>query len=542
VQGLALSGGRPQAVTRVGGRRISSVVDHKQAKAELESVVASGIFAKAPSLAQLLGYVCTKYFAGRTEQIKEYNVAVEALGRPASFDPRKDSIVRVEAFRLRKRLKQYYENEGSEHALRIVIPPGQYVPQFLEKGPAAEVQESPESILDENAELLALPAAGDSEVAPLQAPAQPRPTGWTWRAASIGLPLAIVAIAAAGFLFWRWPARSSNASGATAAPMVSEADEIRILAGSPASRYVDRLGNNWSGDRFFQGGSVFATPNHVISGTPDPELFRSRREGDFSYDVPLRPGVYELHLYFAETLFGENNTAGGGESSRVFRISINGAPKLWAFDVLSDADGSNTADEKVFKDISPASDGKLHVQFAGLVNNVPFLNALEIVPGIPGKIRPVRIAVLSHGYTDQHGRVWGADRYFSHGCSVVRSEPVRNTLDPDLFKAERFGNFTYTVPVAEGRYNVTLQFAESWFGPGQPGGGGPGSRAFDVYCNGVALLHNFDLFRAAGGDHRAVERTFNGVAPNAQGKIVLSFVPITNYACVNAIEVADEKE
>ena len=71
---------------------------------------------------------------------------------------------------------------------------------------------------------------------------------------------------------------------------------------------------------------MFATPNHVISGTPDPELFRSRREGDFSYDVPLRPGVYELHLYFAETLFGENNTAGGGEASRVFRIYINGAP------------------------------------------------------------------------------------------------------------------------------------------------------------------------------------------------------------------------
>jgi hypothetical protein len=492
-----------------------------------------------------LDYVCTKYFAGRTDQIKEYNVAVEALGRPASFDPRKDSIVRVEAFRLRKRLKQYYEQEGSGHALRIAIPPGQYVPQFLEKGPAA-LDESPEAIADENAELLALPPAADSEVALLPAPAEPRagrwPRKWTRLAASIGLPLAVVAIAAGGLLFLRWPAKSGNASRATAAPMVSDADEIRILAGSLGSRYVDRLGNNWSGDRFFQGGSVFAAPNHVISGTPDPELYRSRREGDFSYDIPLKPGVYELHLYFAETLFGENNTAGGGESSRVFRIFINGAPGLWAFDVLSDAAGSNTADEKVFKDISPAPDGKLHLQFAGLVNNVPFLNALEIVPGIPGKMRPVRIAVLSRSYTDQHGHVWGADRYFSRGCTVARSEPVRNTPDPDLFRAERFGNFTYAIPVAEGRYNVTLQFAESWFGPGQPGGGGPGSRAFDVYCNGVALLRNFDVFRAAGGDHRAVERTFNGIAPNAQGKIVLSFVPVTNYACVNAIEVADEKE
>ena len=180
---------------------MSAAVDHEQAKAELDAVVASGIFAKAPSLAQLLGYVCSKYFAGRTDQIKEYNVAVEALGRPASFDPRKDSIVRVEAFRLRKRLKHYYEQEGSEHSLRIVIPPGQYVPQFLERGPAGTMDESPEVIADEPAELLALPPAVlDSEVA-LQAPALPLAAPRNRTATSIGLVLAVLAITAASLLF-----------------------------------------------------------------------------------------------------------------------------------------------------------------------------------------------------------------------------------------------------------------------------------------------------------------------------------------------------
>jgi hypothetical protein len=158
-------------------------------------------------------------------------------------------------------------------------------------------------------------------------------------------------------------------------------------------------------------------------------LFRQRREGDFSYDIPLKPGVYELHLYFAETLFGENNTAGGGESSRVFNVSINGKPLLWGFDALSDAGGSNTADERVFKDISPAADGMLHVQFAGLVNNVPFLNALEIMPGIPGRMRPVRIVARGRNYTDQRGQVWGADRYFSHGspCRAPSRYPTPRT-------------------------------------------------------------------------------------------------------------------
>ena len=245
-------------------------------------------------------------------------------------------------------------------------------------------------------------------------------------------------------------------------------------------------------------------------------------------------------MYFAETLFGESNTAGGGESSRVFRVLINDKPALLVFDVASDAGGSNTADEKVFRDISPAKDGMLHLHFAALFKETPFLNAIEIVPGIPGRMHPVRLVAESHNYTDRRGVVWGADRYFQRGSTVTRSEPVSNTPDPEMFAAERFGNFTYTIPAVDGRYTVNLRFAETWFGPGDPGGGGAGSRVFDVYCNGIALLRNFDIFRAAGGAQRAVEKSFHGIVPNAQGKIVLSFVPVVNYACVNAIEVVDD--
>jgi len=313
------------------------------------------------------------------------------------------------------------------------------------------------------------------------------------------------------------------------------------LCGSTAPRYVDHLGNVWSGDRLFIGGGTFATPNQTILGTNDPELFRNRREGNFSYDIPLKPGPYELHLYFAETLFGENNPAGGGESSRVFSIYISGKPVLWAFDVLADAAGSNRADERVFKDVSPGPDGLLHVKVAALLKEQPFLNALEVLPGIPGKMRPVRILAGDRSsQTDRSGKLWEPDRYFSRGTTVTRSDPVTNTADPELYRGERYGNFVYTIPAAEGRYAVTLRFAESWFGPGKPASGGAGNRLFDIYCNGSTLLHNFDIFRAAGGGQRAIERTFHGIVPNAQGKIVLSFVPVENYASVNAIEVVDE--
>jgi hypothetical protein len=535
---------------------MSAVPNREQCKAELEAVIASGIFAKAPSLALLLDYVCAKYFEGQAHQVKEYNIAVEALGRPPSFDPKQDSIVRVEAFRLRKRLKQYYEHEGANRHLRIVIPSGQYVPQFLEQDPGASNGEALDAGLDlipdhiDDVALLEISPPGarppELTVAPTRltmAPAavgRPKPPAWAKLAALLVLiPMAAVAIA-----FWygrvHSPVKSVNASKTASAPIGAESEEIRIMCGSANSRHVDRAGNVWSADRFFRGGSIFSTPGQTIFRTPDPELFRRRREGNFSYDIPLKPGVYELHLYFAETLFGENNIAGGGESSRVFNVSINGKPALFNFDALSDAGGSNTADERVFKDVSPAADGMLHVQFASLVNNMPFLNALEIMPGIPGRMRPVRIIARARNYIDQRGQVWGADRYFSHGSAVPRSEPVSNTADSEMFLAERFGNFKYTIPVPEGRYSVSLRFAETWFGPGKPGAGGPGTRLFDVYCNGAALLRHFDIFRAAGGAQRAIEKSFHGITPNAQGKIELSFVPVVNYACINAIEVVDD--
>jgi hypothetical protein len=114
--------------------------------------------------------------------------------------------------------------------------------------------------------------------------------------------------------------------------------------------------------------------------------------------------------------------------------------------------------------------------------------------------------------------------------------------DTAIYASERWGHFTYAVPVADGRYRVTLKFCEGHYGPRNAGGGGIGSRLFDVYCNGVALLRNFDIFKEAGGEGRPLDRTFSGIRPTAQGKIVLTFVPVVGMACVNGIEVVEEKK
>jgi hypothetical protein len=109
-----------------------------------------------------------------------------------------------------------------------------------------------------------------------------------------------------------------------------------------------------------------------------------------------------------------------------------------------------------------------------------------------------------------------------------------------IYGSERWGHFSYAIPVADGRYRVTLKFSEGHYGRGNTGVGGLGSRIFDIFCNGVALVRNFDIIKAAGGEGRPTEKSFSGIRPNAQGKIILSFVPVVGMACLNGIEVVEE--
>jgi hypothetical protein len=504
-------------------------------KHELQTVLASGIFNRAPNLEQLLKYICSKYFEGAAEEIKEYNIAVEALGRPAEFDQKRDSIVRVEAHRLRKRLKEYYQGHGASHAIHIEIPSGQYAPHFVSVPVLVEPAVEPPSfeVAIAPAEVFEIPPAPPTFAA---APARKSIAGIAVAAVVILLSLAGLAI------FLTRGTTDLVVRPPEVAPAVSDGDAIRILAGVESGSYVDAFERTWQSDRYFSGGYISQTPRvHPILGTRDQRLYQSRREGGFQYDIPLKPGTYELRLHFAETLFGDNNVAGGGETTRVFTVFLNGRPLLDQFDVIGDA-GAAVADIKVFKDISPGPDGKLHLSFQTMTNPA-FVNAIEVVPAVPGKIRPIRIVARDSGVRDSQGRHWDPDRYAQGGQLIARPEANVKDAEPELYRGERFGNITYTIPVAQpGRYGINLYFTESWFGPEMPGGGGAGGRAFDILVNGVAVKRNFDIFREAGGNGRASIVALHGVEPNHQGKLVISLTPARNYACINALEIIDESK
>jgi serine/threonine-protein kinase len=97
---------------------------------ELERVLSSRAFHGAGRSGALLRFLLERTLAGQAEQLKEYTVGAEALGRGESFDPRTDAIVRVEISRLRSRLGHYYATEGAANPVRIAVPKGSYAPVF----------------------------------------------------------------------------------------------------------------------------------------------------------------------------------------------------------------------------------------------------------------------------------------------------------------------------------------------------------------------------------------------------------------------------
>jgi TolB-like protein/Tfp pilus assembly protein PilF len=94
---------------------------------QLERILRSRTFASAPVLRQMLRYVVDRTLEGRTDELKEYALGVDVFGRGASFDPRVDTIVRVQARHLRAKLERYYNTEGRTDPVLIEIPKGRYV-------------------------------------------------------------------------------------------------------------------------------------------------------------------------------------------------------------------------------------------------------------------------------------------------------------------------------------------------------------------------------------------------------------------------------
>lgn len=133
---------------------------------QIERILHSKAFRGSEVQRSLLAYLAEKSLAGEADSLKEYTVGLEALGKPPSYDPRQDSVVRVHVARLRAKLEEYYRTDGVTDPVVVDLPKGGFRVVFVTRPTTAEAQKRP------------APAVGDR--------------GWRWR--EIGLAVALVAV------------------------------------------------------------------------------------------------------------------------------------------------------------------------------------------------------------------------------------------------------------------------------------------------------------------------------------------------------------
>ena len=255
-------------------------------KEELERVLRSGNFPRAPLQGKLLRFICQEYFAGRVDRIKEYTLATEVLGRSPDFDQNQDAIVRVEAHRLRKNLKEYYEGVGANNPVRIVLEPGHYVPKFVTRTPTSATAASadtahPQSQGEPPVGVVQL--RGGTSVPNVSRSAR-RIAAWALAGLAVVLSL----------LLLRWKSHSvqprdlplaANAAGLAGASASTEPDDaIRILAGYTRGNYIDRQGKLWTSDRYYSGGR---SPLRLTSLSPVRPITRCSNSGGMASSLTI---------------------------------------------------------------------------------------------------------------------------------------------------------------------------------------------------------------------------------------------------------------
>lgn len=113
-----------------------SGLPEERVQAALEELLGWPAIARSPQLARFLAYIVNSKLRGEESGIKAYAIAVDVFGRPSTFDPQSDPIVRVQARRLRTLLDQFYDEGRGRAGVQIQLPVGRYVPEFVAFDPA----------------------------------------------------------------------------------------------------------------------------------------------------------------------------------------------------------------------------------------------------------------------------------------------------------------------------------------------------------------------------------------------------------------------
>lgn len=134
----------------------------KAVRQQLDRILGSRTFRAVDRIKRFLNFIVLETVAGRSDQLKEYVIAVEVFAKEPSFDPRTDPLVRVQARRLRARLVRYYREEGQEDTILIELPKGGYAPVFKPRERSVTQKRSMSATLARQNSVAVLPFSDDS--------------------------------------------------------------------------------------------------------------------------------------------------------------------------------------------------------------------------------------------------------------------------------------------------------------------------------------------------------------------------------------------
>jgi len=273
-----------------------SIKEHEQ---QLERLVNSETLRNSLTLLQLLSYLGRKSIEGKAEALKEYTIGVEAFGRKSSFDPKTDTIVRVQIHRLRQKLKEYYEGEGIHDPVLVDIPRGHYHPTFRLRT-AKPVKDQAFGLEDNSAEFFpvatkqALSASSSEETATAidRSPILAEPRVSQHFPVGPMIALAVFALVA-GYLVGNYRATSTAAGdapgGSTSRFTLKSADPAKAL-------WASLLGNDTA--------PIIAYPNAVFLLDDSNDLFRYRQGASDNRGARVDP---DLARKFAANPVGVGN-------------------------------------------------------------------------------------------------------------------------------------------------------------------------------------------------------------------------------------------
>jgi serine/threonine-protein kinase len=112
---------------------VQTTIQHSAIRGQLEKILVHGLFVRSERMGRFLRLAIERTLEGRTNELKEYLLGVEVFDRKTSYDPRVDPIVRVEARRLRSKLRSYYEGDGRNDPIVFEFAAGSYVPRIRSK-------------------------------------------------------------------------------------------------------------------------------------------------------------------------------------------------------------------------------------------------------------------------------------------------------------------------------------------------------------------------------------------------------------------------